>query len=121
MGVHTRLLYLYIITCDIPTINTPILNVSITNFARGVFMAYFYGLFCIGPGDPKSGKLTLAAAMLGLIFNTTDPTRILEGNNELIGHGVKAGLRPNFIMMRTDQETTEIADSGSSTIPGVRK
>jgi hypothetical protein len=110
--ISHRLIDIYnIITCDIPTINIPILSVSITNpVARGVFKAYYYALFCIGPGDANPGKFTLAAAMLGLLFNTIDPTRIIEGNNELLGHCINTGYRPNFIMMCTDQETTEIAD-----------
>jgi hypothetical protein len=54
-----------IITCAIQSINIPIWSVSITNpVPKGVFMAYYYALFCIGPGDANPGILSLAAAML---------------------------------------------------------
>jgi hypothetical protein len=111
--ISHRLTDMYdLIICDTPVINIPLLSVRITDtVARGVFLAYYYSYFCIGTGDPNPTKPALAGAMLGLLFNTIDSTRILEGNNELVGHCLKADFNSNFIEMNTVEEIAEIADS----------
>jgi hypothetical protein len=86
--ISHRLTDIYnIVKCAIPTINIPILSVTNINVVtRAIFMAYYYSIFCLSTGDTNPNKVTLEAAMLGLLFNVVDPTRILEGNAELYGH-----------------------------------
>jgi hypothetical protein len=72
-------------------------------------MAYYYSLFCLSTGDTAPSKVTLAAAMLGLLFNVVDPTRILGGNAELYGHCNKAGFIPNFVIVNNEEDIANLA------------
>jgi hypothetical protein len=65
-------------------------------FYRAAFTAYHYSAFIIEQGEPNPWKEHLTAAMLGLLFNTTDYVRIILDNNELVGYCLDAGFRPIF-------------------------
>jgi hypothetical protein len=100
-----------VIQCAIPDVNIPILSIhNNTLVVRGIFMAYHYALFSLGPGDLKPNKAELAGAMLGLLFNTVDPTRILAFNNELVDHCVKAGFRPIFRIIENQEDILTISN-----------
>jgi hypothetical protein len=100
-----------VIQCEIPDINIPILsNRNNGLVTRGLFMAYHYSVFSLGPGDLPPSKAELAGAMVGLLFNTVDPTRILAFNNELVDHCIKAGFRPIFRILVAQADILAIAD-----------
>jgi hypothetical protein len=100
-----------VIQCQIPDVNIPVLSIHNDRLeVRGLFMTYHYALFSLGPGDLKPSKAELAGAMLGLLFNTVDPTRILAFYNELIDHCVKAGFRPIFRMVVEQADILAISD-----------
>jgi hypothetical protein len=111
--ISHRLTDIYnVVQCTLPEVNIPILNVANTNVvARGSFMAHYYSMFCLSTGDPAPNKTSLAAAMLGLLFNVVDPTRIIGGNNELHGHCAKAGFIPKFIIINNQEDISDIAMS----------
>ena len=86
-----------VIQCMIPDIDIPILSIHNEELAvRSMFMAYHYSSFALGPGELPPSKKGLAGSMLGLFFNTIDPTSILAFNKELSNHCIKAGFRPIF-------------------------
>jgi hypothetical protein len=75
----------------------------------GVVMAHHYSKFVTGAGEITPSQATLAGAMIGLLFNTIDYTRILYHNNELGGHCAKAGFRPIFRILQSEEDVHELA------------
>jgi hypothetical protein len=75
---------------EIANIRIPLLDVNIeNNIAMGIVMAYHYSTFMVATGEIVPDQTALAAAMLGLLLNAIDYTRILEGPGELISHCIK--------------------------------
>jgi hypothetical protein len=75
---------------------------------RGLLMAYYYAKFNPPPGTMNPDKTVLAGAMLGLLLNTIDFTRMLAYNNELTSHCHKAGFNPIFRILNNPEDLIEI-------------
>jgi len=78
--------------------------------SRATIMAYYYSFFIIEPEEDTPEKEILASVMLGLLFNTVNPTRILANNNELQNFCIKAGFSPTFLIVTTDEEITQLSN-----------
>jgi hypothetical protein len=72
-------------------------------------MPYHYSRFVIEQGDPLPRKEELAAAMIGLLFNTVDYTTILTADVELTTHCVKGGFQPIYRIISTVDDLRDMA------------
>ena len=99
-----------IIQGDIPEIDVMIMHSRITDpVLRGSIMAYYYSFFYVETGQKSPQREMLAGAVLGLLFNTIDPSRIIAGNNELQGFCRDAGFMPIFSIINTYEEVIQLS------------
>jgi hypothetical protein len=95
---------------EIPDVQIPIPNMTNGDIVtRAMFMAYHFSSFSPAQGVADPDKVELAGAMMGLLFNTTDYTRVFANNNELPGHCHKAGFRPVFRIIHDANDIRVIA------------
>jgi hypothetical protein len=97
---------------DIPNIDIILLEVTNSDVrTRGMMMAYYHAKLNPPPGHLIPRQPALAGAMLGLLLNTVDYTRMLAYNNELTGHCHKAGFNPVFRVINTPEDLLAILRS----------